>query len=56
MYHFPIWAGKKWYELMDLYTIAINRYHSQTVLAQSIMGTPKDKDTGEDITAKDIVY
>ena len=56
MYHFPIWNKKRWDQLLDLYTIAINRYHAQTILQQSVMGTPKDKDTGEDITAKDIVY
>ena len=43
-------------EIMDFYTLALNKLYKESILSVSGMGYPKDPDFGDDIRPVDIYY
>ena len=55
-YNHNQWSEMEAGELMDFYTLALNKLYKENITKMSVMGYPKDPDFGDEIKPVDIYY
>ncbi len=55
-YNHNQWESMEVGEIMDFYTLALNKLYKESILKLSVMGYPKDPDFGDEIKPIDIYY